>query len=166
MPSREEHLGHRPAGDVVRLGRNLPALISHILSEPTAHVFVRSLTAHHRQGAQWLRVHVVRPGLVAGLHLLVDSLRGPLLAYEPRHTRAEPCVRDEADQCAPGEGNGAEPDGETPFFAVQAGDLESFAADEDDQNLTAHHDEVDNHEDVVASYAFEDVEFVVQSAVT
>ena len=49
--------------------------------------------------------------------------------------------------------------------ACDASDLESGTADENDHYLTTDHDGVDADEEVVLENAFEDIEFVVQTAV-
>lgn len=96
-----------------------------------------------------------------------------LLAFEDlryrnmhmRHDGLGPAVGKLADQRAPGDGDGTEPDRHAPFLAVQTSNLEGFPADEDDEDLAADHDGVDDPEEVVVRDALEDVEFVVEAAV-
>lgn len=82
-----------------------------------------------------------------------------------RHDGLGPAIGELANQRTPGNGNGTEPDRHAPFLAVQTSNLEGFPADEDDENLSADHDGVDDPEEVVARDALEDVEPVVETAV-
>lgn len=43
--------------------------------------------------------------------------------------------------------------------------IESFTSHKDDHHLAAYHDEVDANHEPVVGYAFEDVEFVVKTAI-
>ena len=48
---------------------------------------------------------------------------------------------------------------------VEASDLERLTADEDDHDLASNHDNVDDDEEKVAMYPFEDVELVVKAPI-
>ena len=74
-------------------------------------------------------------------------------------------VGDETDEDGDREGESAEEDGVPPLRAAESGDVEGFAADEDDHDLAADHDDVYGDEKPISVDTFEDVEFVVQAAI-
>ena len=65
------------------------------------------------------------------------------------------------DNNRPGEGKGSNYDTDSPLDAVDGDYGESLSANEDNKDLTADHDCVDNDEKVVLVYVLEDVEFIV-----
>lgn len=128
-----------------------------------------------------------RCSLCRGLLLQVFGVRGALLAleeatelaealgeevvgYDERPTDSlgdlgEERVGEESDGHGPRETEEGDDDADGPLHAVDGLDLERGAPDEDDGDLRAHHDEVDNDEEDVAVDALQDVELVVQAAV-
>ena len=65
------------------------------------------------------------------------------------------------DNDRPREGNGSDNDTDSPLDAVDGDYGESLSAYEDNKDLTADHDCVDNDEKVVLVYVLENVEFIV-----
>lgn len=74
-------------------------------------------------------------------------------------------VGEETDCDGPWQTEQRDDDGDSPVFAVDAGDLECAAADEHDHDLAADHDGADGEVEVVPVHALEDVEFVVEASV-
>ena len=169
---------------------NLSLLIVHILAESAPDVLPCSLTTEGRECTQRslkLRpvIHRIRDlgTLSLGAWVTARDGRGTLnivtldlglLLPVPRHRDAKldlrnqsgrPRIRELSDKSTPRHREGAKADGETPFLAVERVNLESVAANEDDQDLPANHDAVDGEEEPVLCDALEDIEPVIKTTV-
>src|ERR1700733_1020622 len=73
-------------------------------------------------------------------------------------------VRNKSEQDCPGQTGQGTQKTHSPLPAIDPGDTERCTADEDDHDLATDHDAVDSNEPEIAMHAFENIEFVVESA--
>lgn len=112
---------------------------------------------------QWLGVHA---HLLVGYRKTRHILR--TLLKELGNQSLKEMVRDKANDDADRNREEAKNDGHGPELAtlLLLSNLESFAANENDQDLTTTHDSADTNKEPVLGKAFENVELVIQTTVT
>jgi hypothetical protein len=69
----------------------------------------------------------------------------------------------ELQHCGPGDTEGSASNTYRPLRAIQPGDTERRASDEDNKHLSTNHQGVDHHKPSVFQNTLEDIEPVVQS---
>lgn len=114
----------------------------------------------------------VRQRLGVHAHLLIGYCKTrhvlSTLLKELGNQSLKEMVRNEANDDTDWDREKAENDGHGPELAtlLLLRNLEGFAANENDQDLTTTHDSTDTDKEPVLGKAFEDVELVVQTTVT
>ena len=105
------------------------------------------------------------PGLLGRLLWLPPPLED-LEYLELGSQCLDPTVRSEANNDAPRERDSAEANRHAPFFPVDWPDVEGLTTFENDEDLAANHDDVHDEEEIVSLNTLEDVQLVVEPAIT